>query len=170
MAAHAMTSIREEEIEGTMPTNVGTPSHEGNASVNIIMKENTSTPIGGEEVVKTSGSATTIVPGHEEGKQDNDQELDSGMVVIGYFFEVPSVKWHPALEMMSKAGLTQGQYERKVLAQRYVYLFLYCLSATTSLNYTSSQLHVELATPTRRALPFFHCSVTLHSPHGIYCL
>ena len=121
MAAHAMTSIREEEIEGTMPTNVDTPSHEGNSNVNTILKENTTTPIGEEEEIKTSSSATTIVPGREEGEQDKDKKLDSGMVVIGYFFEVPSVKWHPALEMMSKAGLTQGQYERKVLAQRYVY-------------------------------------------------
>lgn len=112
MLAHTMTPIHEEEVENTMSANAGIPILKEEADVNINMAANTTTLVGEEEVM-TSSSASTIVPNHDE------EEL----IVIGYFFQVPSVKWHPNLEMMSKAGLTQGQYEQKVLAHRYVDYF-----------------------------------------------
>lgn len=96
-----------------MSTNHGASVLKMEANVNVHEAANTTTTDGQEEV-KASNSATNILPVREE------EELDSGMMVIGYFFQVPSVKWHPNLEMMSKAGLTQGQYEQKVLAQGYV--------------------------------------------------
>ena len=122
MPANAMTPIREEEVEVTMSANVGTQTLKEEADVNANMAAKTTTPVS-EEEVKTSSSASTIVPVREE-----EQQLDSGVVVIGFLFQVPTVKWHPKLEMLSKAGLSQGQYERKVLAQEYVnsfYLFFF---------------------------------------------
>lgn len=113
-----MSPIREEEAEGTMSANVCTPTPKSDAIVNANMTANTATPIGEKEEVKTSSSASTMAP---VGKEDKE-ELGSGTISIGYFFQVPCVKWNPTLEMMSKAGLSQGQYERKVLAQGYVYL------------------------------------------------
>ena len=115
MSANAMIPIREEEVEVTISANVGTHTLKEEANVNANMAAKTTTPVS-EEEVKTSSSASTIVPVREE----EEQQLDSGVVVIGFFFQVPTVKWHPKLEMMSKAGLSQGQYERKVLAQEYV--------------------------------------------------
>ena len=108
-----MTPILEEGVESTMSANVGPcfPKKEANFDVDINIAAKTTTTDRQEEV-KTSSSASTIVPVREE-----EEELDGEMMVIGYFFQVPSVKWHPKLEMMSKAGLTQGQYEQKVLAQ-----------------------------------------------------
>ena len=114
MSAHTMTPIREEEGETTMSTNDGASIPKVEANVNVHMAANTTTT-DGQKGVKTSNLATTIVPVREE-----KEELGSEMMVVGYFFQVPSVKWHPNLEMMSKAGLTQGQYEHKVLAQGYV--------------------------------------------------
>ena len=115
MSARIMTPIREEEVQTTLSANASTTICKDEAAVNINVAANSTTPID-EEEVKTSSSASTIVPVREE----EEEELDSGMIVVGYFFQVPSVKWHPKLEMMSKAGLSQGQYEQKVLAQGYV--------------------------------------------------
>ncbi len=115
MSAHTMAPIREEEVENTMSTNDSASILEVEANANVHKTANTTTTDGQDEV-KASSSATTILPVRGEEK-----ELDSEMMVIGYFFQVPSVKWHPNLEMMSKAGLTQGQYEQKVLAKGYVY-------------------------------------------------
>lgn len=108
-----MTPIREEEVEHTMSANIDTPDLKQEADVNVNLAE-TPTALVNEEEVMNSSSASTIVPNHEE------VELRSGTIVIAYFYQVPAVKWHPNLEMMSKAGLTQGQYERKVLSQGYV--------------------------------------------------
>ena len=114
-----MTPIPEEGVESTMSANVGPcfPKKEANFDVDINIAAKTTTTDRQDEV-KTSSSASTIVPVREE-----EEELNGEMMVIGYFFQVPSVKWHPKLEMMSKAGLTQGQYEQKVLAQGYVDCF-----------------------------------------------
>ena len=109
-----MAPIREEEVETTMSTNNGASILGVEANVNVHMAANTTT-INGQEEVKASSSASNILPVRKE-----EEEHGSEMMVIGYFFQVPSVKWHPNLEMMSKAGLTQGQYEQKVLAQGYV--------------------------------------------------
>lgn len=108
-----MTPIREEEGESTMSANASTPIVKEQAGVNIKKAIDTTTHVG-EEELNTSSSASTIVPIHDEEGRNSDT------IVIAYFFQVPSVKWHPKLEMMSKSGLTQGQYERKVLAQGYV--------------------------------------------------
>lgn len=113
-----MTPIREEEVESTMSANACTSNPEGDAIVTANVTANTATPISEKEEIKTSSSASTMVPVRKEDKE----KLGSGTIAIGYFSQVPSVKWHPTLEMMSKAGLSQGQYERKVLAQGYVYL------------------------------------------------
>ena len=131
MSARTMTPIREEDIEGTMAASDGTPTPtlEGNPVVNAKkVTFNTTVPMSTEEEIKTSSSTSTIVPMHKEKKKD----VDGGMITIGHFSQVPSVKWHPELEMMSKAGLTQRQYERKVLAQKYVYSTLICYPATVS--------------------------------------
>ncbi|KAF6221222.1 hypothetical protein HO133_002077 [Letharia lupina] len=112
MSAHNITPIREDEVESTTSAIADTPFIKEEVHVNINMAAKTATPVG-EEEGKTSSSASTMVPIREE------EELDGEMMVIGYFFQVPSVKWHPKLEMMSKAGLTQGQYEQKVLAQEF---------------------------------------------------
>ncbi|CAD6582090.1 MAG: hypothetical protein ASARMPREDX12_000754 [Alectoria sarmentosa] len=106
-----MTPIREEEVQTALSANAATALCKVEASVNTNVAADSTTPIDDEEI-KTSSSASTIVPVREE-----EEELDSEMIVVGYFFQVPSVKWHPKLEMMSKAGLSQGQYEQKVLAQ-----------------------------------------------------
>lgn len=116
MSVHAMSPIREEEVESTMSANACTPNPEADANVNANMTANTATPISEKEEVKTSSSASTMIPVREKDKE----ELNSGTIAIGYVSQVPSVKWHPTLEMMSKAGMSQGQYERKVLAQGYV--------------------------------------------------
>ena len=113
-----MTPIREEESESTMSANAATPIVKEEADVNIKKGADTTTPVG-EEEFKTSSSASTIVPTQKE------EANKRGMVVIGYFYQVPSVKWHPNFEMMSKAGLSQGQYERIILAQGYVDNFDY---------------------------------------------
>ena len=118
MSVHTMTPIREEEVESTVAVNVGTSTLKGDACVNANPIAETTLPVSGKEEVKSSSSTSTVVPVH---KGVVKKELESGMIAIGYFYQVPSVKWHPQLEMMSKAGLTQGQYERKVLAQGYVY-------------------------------------------------
>ena len=114
MSARIMTPIREEEVQTALSANAATALCKVEASVNTNVAADSTTPIDDEEI-KTSSSASTIVPVREE-----EEELDSEMIVVGYFFQVPSVKWHPKLEMMSKAGLSQGQYEQKVLAQGYV--------------------------------------------------
>ena len=107
-----MTPIREEEqVDGIMSADVGTLNEDAN--VNIDMASNTTASLG-EEEANTSSSSSTIVPVHEE------EQVDDGNIVVAYFFQVPSAKWNPKLEMISKAGLTQGQYERKVLAEEYV--------------------------------------------------
>ena len=104
-----MTPIREEEhFDGIISADGGGLSEE--AQVNINVTSNTSASIGEEEIT-TSSTSTTIVPVHEE------EQVDDGEIEMAYFFQVPSVKWNARLEMMSKAGLTQGQYERKVLAE-----------------------------------------------------
>lgn len=118
MPVHTMTPIHE-EIESTMPEIAGTPILKEEAGVSINVAADTTTQDGKKEEVETSSSASTVVPVNEE-----EEELDSGMIAIGYFFNVPSVKWHPELEMMSRPGLTQGQYEQRVLAQGYVHDFL----------------------------------------------
>lgn len=135
-----MTTIREEEVQKILPAIASTSTYEEEAGVDINMAANSTTSVSSEEV-KASSSASTIVP--VRGKE----ELNSEMVVIGYFLQVPSVKWHPKLEMMSKAGVTQRQYEQKVLVQGYVDCF--CLSATVPLIDISSQLRVELVMSTR---------------------
>ena len=140
-----MTPICEEEVESTMSANLGSPARK-EPDVNTKKAANATVPDGKEEEIETSSSASTIVPVREEEKKE---ELESGMIVIGYFFQVPCVKWHPKLEMMSKAGLSQGQYERKVLAQGYVYNSSSRLSGTRSLIRTSSQHHVKVITPMR---------------------
>ena len=131
-----MTPIREEEVEHTMSADSGAPEVKEEADVNINLAVNATpqvkeeadininmavntTALVGEKEVMNSSAASTVVPNHEEA------ELSSDTIVIGYFFQVPYVKWHPNLEMMSKAGLTQGQYERKVLNQGYV-VYLAC--------------------------------------------
>ena len=126
-----MTPIREEETEGTMAASDGTPTPtlEGEPGVNAKVTVKTTVPLSKEEEIKTSSSTSTIVPKH---KEKTKKDVDGGMITIGHFSQVPAVKWHPELEMMSKAGLTQGQYERKVLAQKYVYSALICYSATVS--------------------------------------
>ena len=107
-----MTPIREEEqVDGIISADVGTLIEE--AQVNINVTSNTTASIG-EEEASTSSTSTTIVPVHEE------EQVDDGEIEMAYFFQVPGVKWNAQLEMMSKAGLTQGQYERKVLAEEYV--------------------------------------------------
>ena len=112
MLAHTMTPIREEEqVDGTISADVDTLNEE--AQVNINVTSNTTASIG-EEETNTSSTSTTIVPVHEE------EQVDDGEIEIAYFFQVPGVKWNAQLEMMSKAGLTQGQYEGKVLAEEYV--------------------------------------------------
>ena len=113
-----MSPIREEDIEGTMAADDGTPTPtlEGDTGVNANVAIKTTMPMSEKEDIETSSSTSTIVPLRKETEKD----VDSGMITIGHFFQVPSVKWHPELEMMSKAGLSQGQYERKVLAQGYV--------------------------------------------------
>ena len=113
-----MTPIREEDIEGTMAADDGapTPTLEGATGVNANVTVKTTIPMSEKEDIKTSSSTSTIVPVRKETEKD----VDSGTITIGHFFQVPSVKWHPELEMMSKAGLTQRQYERKVLGQGYV--------------------------------------------------
>ena len=121
MSVHAMPPIREEEIESTMPADVGRPTLEGDASVNAKIAANTAMATSEKEEIKTSGSTSTMVPIH----QGVEKELGSGTIAIGYFFQVPCVKWHPELEMMSKVGLSQGEYERRVLAQGYVYSSLF---------------------------------------------
>lgn len=153
MSAHTMTPIREEEVEHTMSANIEAPNLKQEADVNVNLAENPTVLVNEEEVMDSS-SASTIVPNHEEA------ELSSGTIVIAYFYQVPSVKWHPDLEMMSKAGLTQGQYERKVLNQGYVECFILFVGYTY-LIHTSSRLHVELAMPTRRATPIFSLSCSL---------
>ena len=106
-----MTPIREEELfDGIISAHGGSLNEE--AQVNINVTSNTTASIG--EEANTSSTSTTIVPVHEEEPVDDDE------IEIAYFFQVPSVKWNAKLEMMSKAGLTQGQYERKVLAEEYV--------------------------------------------------
>lgn len=140
MSARTMTTIREEEVQKILPAIASTSTYEEEAGVDINMAANSTTSVSSEEV-KASSSASTIVP--VRGKE----ELNSEMVVIGYFLQVPSVKWHPKLEMMSKAGVTQRQYEQKVLVQGYVDCF--CLSATVPLIDISSQLRVELVMSTR---------------------
>lgn len=105
-----MSTIREEEVQTVLPANANTPICKEEAGVDTTMAANSTTCVSDDEV-ETSSSAGTIVPVRGEEK------LNSETVVIGYFLQVPAVKWHPMLEMMSKAGLTQGQYERKVLAQ-----------------------------------------------------
>lgn len=114
MSAHSMTPIREEEVETILSASASTPILKEEADSNISVAANTTIPVG-EEEVKMSSSASTVVPIREE-----EEELNCGTIVIGYFFQIPSVKWHPQLEMMSKAGVTQGQYEQRVLAQGYV--------------------------------------------------
>ena len=113
MPACSMTPIREEEVESVMSAKTSTPALEKEADVSANKAANTTAPDGKEEEINTSSSANTIIPIREE-------ELNGGMIVIGYVFQVPGVKWHPQLEMMSKSGLRQGQYERNVLAQGYV--------------------------------------------------
>ena len=108
-----MTPIREEEVESIKSAQICTPALEEEADVSANNAANTTAPDGTEEEINTSSSASTIVPIREE-------ELYNGIIIIGYFFQVPGVKWHPQLEMMSKSGLSQGEYERKVLAQGYV--------------------------------------------------
>lgn len=114
-----MDPIREEEIQTALSANAGTPICE-DAGVDIKTAADITTPAS-EEEVKTSSPASTIVPVHEH------RELDGEMIIVGYCFQVPFVKWHPKLEMMSKAGLTQGQYEQKVLSQGYVIFLLVLL-------------------------------------------
>ena len=112
MLAHTMTPIREEEhFDGIISANGGSLNEE--AQVNVDVTSNTTASIGEEEAIASSTS-TTIVPVHEE------EQVDDGEIEMAYFFQVPGVKWNAKLEMMSKAGLTQGQYERKVLAEEYV--------------------------------------------------
>ena len=125
-----MTPIREEDIESTMAADDGapTPTLESNTGVNAKVTVKTTIPMSEKEEIKSSSSTSTIVPVHKETEKD----VDSGTITIGHFFQVPSVKWHPELEMMSKAGLSQRQYERKVLGQGYVYSALICHSATVS--------------------------------------
>ena len=115
-----MTPIREEDIEDTMAADDGTRTStlEGNSGVNANFTVNTAIPMSEKEEIKTPSSTSTIVPVRKETEKDVD--VDSGTITIGHFSQVPSVKWHPELEMMSKAGLTQKQYERKVLEQGYV--------------------------------------------------
>ena len=127
MSARTMTPIREEDIEGTMAAGEGTPTPtlEGDTGVNANVTVKNTIAMSEKEDIETSSSTSTIVPVHKEVEKD----VDSGMITVGHFFQVPSVKWHPELEMMSKAGLSQGQYERKVLAQGYVYSVLICYSA-----------------------------------------
>ena len=134
-----MTPICEEEVQAILPASASTSTYE-EAGVDVNMAANSTTSVSDEEV-KTSSSASTIV------RVRGEEELNGEMVVIGYFLQVPSVKWHPQLEMMSKAGLTQKQYEQRVLAQGCVNCF--CLSATVSLIDESSQPRVELVMPTR---------------------
>ena len=113
MPAHAMTPIREEEVDSSSPAHASTLVREEGPDVNANIAAATKISDDNEEDdVKRSSTATTVIPIHEQ-----QQEPESGIILIGYFFQVPRVKWHPKLEMMSKAGLTQGQYERKVLAQ-----------------------------------------------------
>lgn len=152
MSAHNITPIREDEVESTTSAIADTPFIKEEVHVNINMAAKTATPVG-EEEGKTSSSASTMVPIREE------EELDGEMMVIGYFFQVPSVKWHPKLEMMSKAGLTQGQYEQKVLAQEYVDYFA-CPLCTPSLHIitTSRRAHDAHATSTSTISLF--CSLT----------
>ena len=115
-----------------MSAKICTPALEKEAEVGANKAANmTTTPDDKEEEINTSSSASTIVPLGEE-------EMNGGMIVIGYFFQVPSVKWHPQLEMMSKSGLSQGQYERKVLAQGYVDGSSSRLIATTPSSFMSS--------------------------------
>ena len=110
MLAHTMTPIREEEqFDEIISADGGTLSEE--AQVNMNVTSNTTASIGEEEEANTSSTSTTIVPVHEE------EQVDDGEIEIGYFFQVPGVKWNGQLEMMSKAGLSQGQYERKVLGE-----------------------------------------------------
>ena len=119
MSARTMTPIREEGIEDTMAAGDGTPTPTlgGDTGIKANITVKTTIPMSEKEEIKTSSSTSTIVPVRKETEKD----VDSGVITIGRFFQVPSVKWHPELEMMSKAGLTQGQYERKVVAQGYVY-------------------------------------------------
>lgn len=161
MSVHTMTPIRE-EVESTMSANADTHALKEEADVNINKAANTTVPVSKEEEVKTSSSASTIVPFYEEEEED----VDSGIITIGYFFKVPCVKWHPEIEMMSKSGLTQGQYERKVLAQGYVD-HSFRLSVTAFPIYTSSRLRVELMMPKRQAPPLFHCHAALPDPCGV---
>lgn len=116
-----MTPIREEEISSTTSANADAPILQEDANVGVQLAANTTAPMVDEEEVKTPSSASTTVPVKEEAK------LDSEMVVIGYCFQVPFVKWHSKLEMMSKAGLAQKQYEQKVVAQGCVGHFICCL-------------------------------------------
>ena len=113
MPACSMAPIREEEVESVMSDKTSTPTLEKKANVSANKAADTTAPGGDEEKINTSSSASTIVPIRPE-------EQHGGMIVIGYVFQVPSVKWHPQLEMMSKSGLSQGEYERNVLAQGYV--------------------------------------------------
>lgn len=114
MSAHTITPIREEEdVDSIMSADTGTRILKEDAHVNTNMVASTATPVG-EEEVKTSSSASTIVPIREE---QEEVDSDDHIIVVGFVFQVPSAKWHSKLEMMSKAGLSQGQYEQKVLAQ-----------------------------------------------------
>ena len=115
-----------------MSASVGTFDPKVEAHVNDDKTANVATHANEEEEVKTSSPANTSAPRREKAHK----EVDSGMIAIGYCFEVPSVKWHPQLEMMSKAGLTQGQYERKVWAQKYVVCLLLLLLNTMNPNCT----------------------------------
>ena len=130
MSARTMTPIREEDIEGTLAADDGTPTPtpEGDTGVSANVTVKTTIPRSEKEEIKTSSSTSTVVPVRKE----TEKNVDGGMITIGHFSQVPSVKWHPELEMMSKAGLSQGQYERKVLALGYVCSAFTCYSATGS--------------------------------------
>ena len=116
MSPHILTPIREDEVEGTMSASVATPVLKEDADINITVVANATAPPG-EDEVKTSNSANTTVPVRKK------EEVERGTIIMGCFFQVPSIAWHSKLEMMSKPGLTQGEYERQVLAQGYVDYF-----------------------------------------------
>ena len=148
-----MSPIREEEVEhSTMSENTDAPDLKEEADVNADMAVN-ATALAGEEEVMNSSSASTIVPNHEEA------DISSDTIVIGYFFQVPSVKWHPNLEMMSQAGLTQGQYERKVLNQRYIDYFACRLRTPNSYIVTTSRRARDVCT-TDTFIFSLSCSLT----------
>lgn len=169
MSARTMTPIREEDIEGTMAADDGTPTPtlEGGTGVNANVTVKTTIPRSEKEEIKTSSSTSTIVPVRKE----TEKNVDSGMITVGHFSQVPSVKWHPELEMMSKAGLTQGQYERKVVAQGYVCSAFICYSAMISFSCNNTiPLRVDPVMHKRLALPLFslcgsfsRCIVCAHS-------